>query len=69
MLTKFLCQMSPIRMGRPYEMYSPIVAIEVAAANATEEPSDGSARMKDSVAASQTVRTGERKRASTLWKK
>ena len=49
-------------------MYSPIVAIDVAAAKATEEPSDGSERMKESVAASQTARTGERNRLSTLWK-
>ena len=46
-----------------------MVAIEVAAAKATLEPRDGSARMKESVAASQTVRMGEEKRASTLWKK
>lgn len=69
MVTKFLCQTTPIRIGSPYEIYRPIVAIEVAAANATDEPSDGNARMKDNVAASQTVRIGERKRASTLWKK
>ena len=50
-------------------MYSPIVAILVAAANATELPREGSARQKLSVAASQTVRMGERKRSSTLWKK
>ena len=45
------------------------IAIEVAAAKATEEPRDGSERMKDSVAASQMARMGERNRASTLWKK
>jgi len=37
----------------------------VAAAKATEEPREGRARMKARVAASQIVRTGEWKRAST----
>jgi hypothetical protein len=50
-------------------MYSPIVAIEVAAAKATLEPREGRERQKERVAASQTVRMGERKRSSTLWKK
>jgi|SRR3569833_1555483 len=49
-------------------MYSPMVAIDVAAEKATVEPSDGMAKMNDSVAASQTVRIGDLKRASTLWK-
>jgi hypothetical protein len=43
--------------------------MEVAAAKATEEPREGSARQKLRKAASQTVRMGERKRSSTLWKK
>lgn len=47
-------------------MYSPIVAMEVAAAKATEEPREGRARQKLRKAASQTVRMGERKRSSTL---
>lgn len=46
----------------------PIVAIDVAAAKATVDPSDGRARMKAKVAASQIVRIGLRKRLSTLWK-
>lgn len=50
-------------------MYSPIVAMDVAAAKATEEPSEGRARQKERNEASQTVRIGERKRLSTLWKK
>jgi hypothetical protein len=58
--------MSPISTGRPYEMYNPMVAIEVAAAYATDEPRLGSARMKERVAASHTAGIGERNRASTL---
>ena len=50
-------------------MYRPIVAIEVAAAKATEEPREGRARQKAKKQASQIVRIGERKRSSTLWKK
>lgn len=46
-----------------------MVAIEVAAAKATEEPREGRARMKASEAASQIVRVGDWKRASTWWKK
>lgn len=46
-----------------------MVAIEVAAAKATEEPNDGRASINDNVAANQTVRIGDLKRASTLWKK
>lgn len=46
-----------------------MVAIEVAAAKATEEPREGRARMKARVAASQIVRVGDWKRASTWWKK
>ena len=46
-----------------------MVAMEVAALNATEDPRDGRARQKDRKAASQTVRMGERNRWSTLWKK
>src|SRR2546423_11529948 len=49
-------------------MYRPIVAIEVAAKKATVEPRDGTASRKESVAASQMVRMGARKRLSTLWK-
>src|SRR6187402_3316217 len=69
MLTKFLCQMRPMRIGRPYEMYSPMVAMEVAAAKATDDPRLGSERIKARTAASQTARMGDLKRASTLWKK
>ena len=43
--------------------------MEVAAAKAALLPSDGRERRNDRVAASQTVRMGERKRSSTLWKK
>lgn len=50
-------------------MYRPMVAMEVAAAKATDEPREGRARRKARKAASQTVRMGERKRASTEWKK
>jgi hypothetical protein len=46
-----------------------MVAIEVAAANATLDPSEGRARQKDSVADNHTARIGDRNRASTLWKK
>jgi hypothetical protein len=45
-----------------------MVAIEVAAANATLDPREGSARINERVADSQTARIGERKRSSTLWK-
>jgi hypothetical protein len=58
-----------MRIGIPYEMYRPMVAMEVAAAKATEEPREGRPRQKAQKAASQMVRTGARKRASTLWKK
>jgi hypothetical protein len=50
-------------------MYRPIVAIDVAAVNATAEPSEGRERQKARKAASQIVRTGERNLSSTLWKK
>ncbi len=53
----------------PYEMYKPIVAIDVAAAKATELPREGRDRRNARKAASQTVRTGERNLSSTLWKK
>jgi len=46
-----------------------MVAIEVAAAKATEDPREGRARRKARKAASQTVRTGDWKRESTWWKK
>jgi len=42
------------REGAPYEMYNPIVAIEVAAANATELPKLGRPKMKLRVHASHT---------------
>ena len=45
-----------------------MVAMEVAAEKATEEPSEGRARMKERVAASQMARIGDLKRASTWWK-
>jgi hypothetical protein len=60
--------MTPIAMGIVYEMYNPIVAIDVAALNATAEPSEGRARMNASVAASAMVLHGLWKRAST-WSK
>lgn len=43
--------------------------MDVAAAKATELPREGRERQKARKAASQTVRMGERKRSSTLWKK
>ena len=46
-------------------MYKPMVAMDVAAANATLLPRLGSARMKERVAASQIVRIGEWNRLST----
>jgi len=46
-----------------------MVAIDVAALKATEDPREGSARQKERKAASQTVRIGERNLLSTLWKK
>lgn len=49
----------PMRMGRPYDMYRPIVAMEVAAENATDDPRDGRARRNESVTASQMVRIGD----------
>ena len=49
-------------------MYSPIVAMEVAAVKATEEPRDGVARQKARKAASQMARIGERNLSSTLLK-
>lgn len=55
-------------MGIPYEMYRPMVAIDVAAPKATELPSEGRDRQKARKAASQTVRMGERNLSSTLWK-
>ena len=61
--------MNPIRIGIPYEMYKPIVAMDVAAAKATLLPREGRARQKERKAASQTVRMGERNLSSTLWKK
>lgn len=42
--------------------------MEVAAEKATVEPSEGRARQKESVAASQMVRMGDLNRASTLLK-
>ena len=42
-------------MGQPYEVYNPIVAIEVAAAKATELPRLGKPRMKLRVQASHTA--------------
>lgn len=46
-----------------------MVAMEVAAMKATVEPSEGRARQKESVAASQMVRMGDLNRVSTLLKK
>jgi hypothetical protein len=46
-----------------------MVAMDVAAANATEDPREGSARQKERKAASQTVRIGDLNLSSTLWKK
>jgi len=49
-------------------MYSPIVAIEVAAEKATDDPSDGKARQKARNAASQIVLMGAWNLSSTWWK-
>lgn len=62
---KWLGYNRPMRIGIPYEMYRPIVAIEVAAEKATADPNDGSARQNARKAASQIVRTGLLKRLST----
>jgi hypothetical protein len=43
------------KSGAPYEMYSPIVAMDVAAAKATELPRLGKARIKLNVHESHTV--------------
>ena len=45
------------------------MAIDVAAAKATELPSEGRESRNARNAASQTVRMGERNLSSTLWKK
>lgn len=50
-------------------MYNPIVAILVAAENATEDPRDGKPRQNARNAASQIVRTGLETRSSTWAKK
>lgn len=50
-------------------MYKPMVAIDVAAKNATVDPREGSARRNDKIAPSHMVRIGALKRASTLLKK
>lgn len=55
-------------IGMPYDVYNPIVAILVAALKATEEPRDGRDRRKERLQASHTVRTGDFRRESTLWK-
>lgn len=47
-----------MKIGSPYERYKPMVAIDVAAAKATDEPSDGRPRMNARVAARQMVRIG-----------
>ena len=56
-------------MGIAYETYSPMVAMDVAAENATVDPREGRPRKNESVHASQTVRTGVLDRLLTLWKK
>ena len=60
---------SPIKIGIPYEIYKPMVAILVAAENATVEPTLGTASKNARNAASQIVRIGLRHFLSTLWKK
>lgn len=45
------------------------MAMDVAAAKATEEPREGRESRKARRAASQMVRMGERNLSSTLWKK
>jgi len=50
-------------------MYKPIVAMDVAAAKATELPREGRARQKDRNAASQIVLIGLPNRLSTWSKK
>lgn len=50
-------------------MYNPMVAIEVAAAKATEDPREGRDKQNAKKIASQMVRIGERNLSSTLWKK
>lgn len=69
MLLKWDGYKSPIKMGSPYEMYSPIVAIEVAAENATAEPREGMASKKARNAARQMVRIGAANFKLTLLKK
>lgn len=50
----------------PYEIYNPMVAIEVAAEKATLLPKLGKPRMNERVHASQTVRIGDCRFLSTL---
>lgn len=52
----------------PYDIYRPMVAIDVAAVKATVDPSDGMARRNERNAASQMVRMGALNRASTRLK-
>lgn len=55
-------------MGRPYDRYSPMVAMEVAAENATVDPSEGIASRNARKAAKQIVRMGDWNLASTVVK-
>ena len=56
--TNFLLYITRSAIGIPYEVYRPIVAIEVAAEKATVEPKLGRPRMNESVHASHTVHKG-----------
>jgi len=51
-------QMTPMAIGIVYEMYNPMVAMDVAALKATAEPRDGRPRMNASVAANTMVLHG-----------
>lgn len=52
-------------IGTPYEMYSPMVAIDVAAEKATALPRLGRPRMKLSAQASQTTQAGGNEKVGT----
>lgn len=56
-------------MGMPYEMYRPIVAIDVVPLNATCEPRDGRASRKEHEAPKMTVRIGLLNRVSMMWRR
>ena len=59
-LLKYPGYNKPIEMGIPYEIYWPLIAIEVATKRAIPEPREGRANRNDSEAASHIIRIGIR---------